>query len=85
LTEVQSLQKEITIERNRELLGRTMEVLVEGRSGKDPGRLTARTRGNKIVHFEGADSLTGALLKVKVFRAGFVALEGKIASDNGGS
>jgi tRNA-2-methylthio-N6-dimethylallyladenosine synthase len=85
LTEVQSLQKEITIERNRELLGRTMEVLVEGRSRKDPGRLTARTRGNKIVHFEGADSLTGALLKVKVFRAGFVALEGKIASDNGGS
>ncbi|MFM9086013.1 MAG: MiaB/RimO family radical SAM methylthiotransferase, partial [Acidimicrobiia bacterium] len=37
--------------RHRERIGRVEEVVVEGRSKKDPARLTGRTRQHKLVHF----------------------------------
>jgi tRNA-2-methylthio-N6-dimethylallyladenosine synthase len=46
-----ALQERISLERNRALVGRRVEVLVEDESSrKDPGRATARTRTNKLVH-----------------------------------
>jgi tRNA-2-methylthio-N6-dimethylallyladenosine synthase len=45
------LQEEISLERNRELVGRTVEILVEGEGRK--GNLRARTRTNKLVHAAG--------------------------------
>jgi tRNA-2-methylthio-N6-dimethylallyladenosine synthase len=44
-------QQRISWERNREHLGQTLEVMVEGPSKKDPSKLTGRTRTNKLVHF----------------------------------
>jgi tRNA-2-methylthio-N6-dimethylallyladenosine synthase len=44
------LQERIALEKNKEMVGRCVEVLVEGRSKKDASRVTARTRTNKIVH-----------------------------------
>ncbi len=82
LMEVQELQRGITEERNRELLGRVLEVLVEGPSRRDPRRLTGRTRGNRIVHFEGDRSLEGSFVDVLVEKGGFVALEGVLAAVN---
>jgi tRNA-2-methylthio-N6-dimethylallyladenosine synthase len=76
LTEVQALQREISVEKNRELIGRCVEVLVEGASPRDESRLTGRTRSNKIVHFAGPDSLVGELHGVRITEAGFVALKG---------
>jgi tRNA-2-methylthio-N6-dimethylallyladenosine synthase len=76
LTEVQELQREITVEKNRELVGRRVEVLVEGVSRKDESRLTGRTRSNKIVHFAGRDALVGELHDVRISEAGFVSLRG---------
>ena len=40
-------------ERAQRFVGRTVEVLVEGTSRKDPGRLRGRTRHNKVVNFAG--------------------------------
>ena len=40
-------------ERAQRFVGRTMEVLVEGPSRKDPTRLRGRTRHNKVVNFTG--------------------------------
>jgi tRNA-2-methylthio-N6-dimethylallyladenosine synthase len=40
--------------RHRQRIGREEEVVVEGPSRKEPLLLTARTRQNKIVHFEGS-------------------------------
>jgi tRNA-2-methylthio-N6-dimethylallyladenosine synthase len=48
-----ALQERISLERNEECVGRAFEVLVEGPSKKDPARVTARTRTNKIVHVPG--------------------------------
>jgi len=42
-------QNAITLERNREQVGRTFELLVEG-AGKKGGSTQARTRTNRIVH-----------------------------------
>jgi tRNA-2-methylthio-N6-dimethylallyladenosine synthase len=44
-----ALQEGISLQKNRELVGRTFEVLVEG-NGKRHGSTQARTRANRIVH-----------------------------------
>jgi tRNA-2-methylthio-N6-dimethylallyladenosine synthase len=48
------------------LLGRTVEILCEGPSKTNRARLTGRTRGNKIVVFEGNESDIGRLLDLRV-------------------
>jgi tRNA-2-methylthio-N6-dimethylallyladenosine synthase len=54
--------------RNEEMVGRRYEVLVEGPSRKDPATVTARTRGNKPVHYRGDDP-AGSYRRVEVERA----------------
>jgi tRNA-2-methylthio-N6-dimethylallyladenosine synthase len=78
LVEVQKLQQEISTEKNRALVGKRIEVLVEGVSRKDSRRLTGRTRGNKIVNFTGPETLAGRFVHVKIIGAGFVALTGEL-------
>ncbi len=51
LEELQALQRTITLEKNRSLAGRTMSVLVEGRSRLDPQELSGRTTCNRVVNF----------------------------------
>ncbi|MCL6460185.1 MAG: tRNA (N6-isopentenyl adenosine(37)-C2)-methylthiotransferase MiaB [Gorillibacterium sp.] len=51
---------------NEKLLGRVMEVLVEGESKNNPEVLAARTRTNKLVHFTGSKDLIGQVVQVKV-------------------
>jgi tRNA-2-methylthio-N6-dimethylallyladenosine synthase len=46
-----ALQERISLERNSDLEGRSVEVLVEGRGRK--GGVQGRTRTNKVVNFEG--------------------------------
>jgi len=82
LMEVQSLQRQISVSRNRELLGREVEVLVEGPSRKDPERLSGRTRDNRIVHFSGPGLLAGTFCMVRITEAGFVALGGEVVPED---
>ncbi|MDD5260416.1 MAG: tRNA (N6-isopentenyl adenosine(37)-C2)-methylthiotransferase MiaB [Methylacidiphilales bacterium] len=48
------------------ILGQTVEILVEGPSKNNAARLFGRTRGNKIVIFEGDERHRGQLLPVKI-------------------
>lgn len=82
LMAVQELQKRISTEKNRELVGRTVEVLVEGPSRKDGTKMTGRTGGNKIVNFPGTAGLAGSLLSVRITAAGFVALAGEAVTED---
>jgi tRNA-2-methylthio-N6-dimethylallyladenosine synthase len=43
-------------ERAQRFVGREIEVLVEGQSRNDPARLRGRSRGNKVVNFDGIAS-----------------------------
>ena len=51
LTALIALQNRITVEINTAQVGRTFEVLVEGRSPKDAAKLTGYTRTLKTVNF----------------------------------
>jgi tRNA-2-methylthio-N6-dimethylallyladenosine synthase len=79
LHEVLALQDEITHARNKALVGEVFEVLVEGPSN-DPSRLQGRTGGNKIVNFEGDNSLIGKYVDVKIIKGQQHSLIGELAS-----
>ncbi|MFO7660233.1 MAG: TRAM domain-containing protein, partial [Candidatus Cloacimonadaceae bacterium] len=50
-------------------IGKTVEVLVEGKSKQGGGQLSGKTRDFKICVFEGDESKIGKLVKVKVTKA----------------
>ena len=78
------LQNKITLEQNLPLVNQVVEVLVEGRSKKDPERWSGRTRTNKIVNFEVLDDtdLTGKLADVQIISAQTWNLSGKLKKFN---
>lgn len=73
-----SVVQEVSHCRNKRYLDKVVEVLVEGRSERNPERLTGRTRTNKIVNFEGPESLVGELVNVHIQAANPWALRGTI-------
>jgi tRNA-2-methylthio-N6-dimethylallyladenosine synthase len=66
----------VALERNRERVGRTEEVLVEGPSRTDPALLRGRTRRNTTVNFVGS-SAPGALVEVEIEDASSTTLKGR--------
>jgi tRNA-2-methylthio-N6-dimethylallyladenosine synthase len=56
------------LERAQRFVGRDLEVLVEGRSRKDPSKVRGRTRHNKVVNFDGLAE-AGELTTVQIERA----------------
>jgi tRNA-2-methylthio-N6-dimethylallyladenosine synthase len=79
-----ALQKEIGAGINRGLLGTVQEVLVEGR-GREPGQLSGRTGGNKIVNFQGPDRYLGDFASVRILRTGPVSLLGGLPGGREGA
>jgi tRNA-2-methylthio-N6-dimethylallyladenosine synthase len=64
-----ALQERISFARNQIAVGRKQEVLVEGTSRKDAGKLTGRTRTNKLVHYPSGGADEGALQTVRITAA----------------
>jgi tRNA-2-methylthio-N6-dimethylallyladenosine synthase len=73
-----ALVQRISLEKNRALVGATVEVLTEGPSHKDPNVVAARTRTNKVVHFPGSHP-AGLFLEVAIERAAPSHLLGTVA------
>jgi tRNA-2-methylthio-N6-dimethylallyladenosine synthase len=61
-------QNRISLEANRQRIGRIEEILVEGPSKKDAGVVAARTRGGKLVHVVGSWP-AGTFLRVEILGA----------------
>ena len=79
LQRFQERQDQISLERNREYLGRTMDVIIEGTGKND--LLHGRTTTNHIVHFPtepGTRLDRGDQIKVKVNQAGQHSLAGNV-------
>jgi tRNA-2-methylthio-N6-dimethylallyladenosine synthase len=74
-----ALVNEVAGRRYEALVGRRVEILVEGPSKRNSERLTGRTRCNKIVVFEGAERHVGQVMDVKVEKAGSFTLYGNPA------
>lgn len=66
LQRLTSRQNEISLRLNRALLGRTVELLVEGCSKNNPAMQSGRTRTNKLVHFAAEEDLSGELVAVEI-------------------
>jgi tRNA-2-methylthio-N6-dimethylallyladenosine synthase len=76
-----NLQKEITLRRLKERVGKTYEVLVEGPSNVKPGQLIGRTKENLFIAFPKKEGiLPGTLVKVKAVRNTAYILVGEIVS-----
>lgn len=60
------LQNGISLEKNRALIGSVQKVLVEGRSKSEPAKLSGRSDGGKLVHFESGEDLTGEFVPVRI-------------------
>ncbi|MDD5437042.1 MAG: tRNA (N6-isopentenyl adenosine(37)-C2)-methylthiotransferase MiaB [Candidatus Omnitrophica bacterium] len=73
------IQCKISEVRNRALVGKTLEVLVDGHGGRDPHKLTGRTRTNKTAIFSGDGKLTGRSVNVKIGSVTPYALLGRMA------
>jgi tRNA-i(6)A37 thiotransferase enzyme miaB len=69
---------DIFYKKNRECVGKTYEVLVEGISKNNSEILTGRTRGYKLVHFKGGKRNIGQLVNVKITGNNSFALEGEL-------
>lgn len=85
VTRLVNLQKGISLRKNRELLGRTVEVLVEGDAKRSSGQWMGRTDGNITVIWEKDDSETkrGDLLPIVIQDASATTLFGRPVSRTG--
>jgi tRNA-2-methylthio-N6-dimethylallyladenosine synthase len=76
--EVLDLQQQISLERNRELVGGSCRVLVEGESKKSGLEWQGRTDGNKTVILPKGTAAVGDYVDVKISRVNSATLFGNI-------
>jgi tRNA-2-methylthio-N6-dimethylallyladenosine synthase len=79
LNDLINIQKDITFKKNLSYEGKTVEVLIE--EVNEEGKLTGRTRTNKLVHVDGPQEYVGYIVNVKIEKVNRFSLEGRI---NGG-
>ena len=80
LKELQDLQKEISLRKNKEMEGQQVEVLVDGH-GKRENQIAGRTPQNKIVNFSGNINMIGCLVNVKIESGLLHSLRGRSIID----
>jgi len=69
---------EVVEQVNQKYTGKVQEILVEGKSQKNKSRLTGKTRGNRVVNFDGPDELIGKVVNVKITKMKPWALFGEV-------
>lgn len=72
------LQKCISLEENKKMIGKNVQVLVEGASKSDPDRLLGRTKQNHIVVFNSPRNLVGRLVNVMIHEVTDLTLYGAL-------
>lgn len=77
MTRLLAVQREISTESYKRFIGRTMKVLVDGKSKRN-GFLTGKSDEFVIVEFEGDQSLMGSFVNVKITDAKNWAVTGVI-------
>ena len=74
---LQETQNKYNLEKNKAVLHKIEEVLVEGVSKKDSHCMTGKTGSNKTVNFAGGDNLRGMLVSVKISGVHLHSLKGE--------
>lgn len=78
LIELQNLQKNIQLKKNKSLVGQTMKVLCRGRSKKDPHVFSGRNRSYQVVNFSSSSNVIGRFVKIRITDCSPYSLFGKI-------
>ena len=81
LEKVIKLQKKHTLEKNENLIGTEVIVMVEKESKKSPNRWAGRTDSNKWVIFDKGDLQIKDLVKIKVTDTKGISLQGNVMSE----
>lgn len=85
LKRVQALQQGLSLAKNRQRIGDTDEILVDGLSKLKNGQVMGRTRTNQIVNITAPESLVGHLIPVRITSATANSLLGEVLSVKPGS
>ncbi|HUW93852.1 MAG TPA: TRAM domain-containing protein, partial [Bacteroidales bacterium] len=80
LNEIISLQNRLSGAGKQGDIGKTFEVLVEGKAKKPAGAMMGRTSGNKVVVFQADGIKPGDYVDVRVVRATSATLIGELRS-----
>lgn len=72
------LQNSISNGKNQSYVGSVQKVLVEGVSKTNPEKLTGRNEKNRLVHFDGDESLIGKFVNIKITKADTYSLLGEL-------
>jgi len=75
---LKKLYEEIIAENNKEYIGTTQNILVEGYSKTNSEFLTGRTDTNKVVIFKGDSKLIGKFIQIKIISEHMWYLKGEI-------
>ncbi len=78
------LQETVLASANRisqSMVGQVESVLVEGPSRKDPAQYSGRTENNRVVNFDGDESLVGRFVEVVITEALPNSLRGRLTVD----
>lgn len=78
LARLKAVQEELTRAAHQRLVGQVKEVLVEGCSKQSPAQLCGRLRTNQVVNFSGPPELIGQLVAVRIEKANFHSLGGRL-------
>jgi tRNA-2-methylthio-N6-dimethylallyladenosine synthase len=78
LLALQKLQADIQLQNNRQLIGRTIRVLIVGRHAKKTGDVIARSESYRVVNFS-SPAPVGTFTMVKITGAGPYSLRGEQA------
>ena len=80
LDTVLRLQREISLRRNKERIGKVEEVLLEGAAKLGRGQLMGRTRTNRIVNVMGLEGFSGNPARVRITAASANSLLGEFTT-----
>ncbi len=75
--ELLAVQDEVALARGAGLIGKRVEILIEGISKSDPTRVTGRDHSNRLVHCPGDASMAGRMAVVEIEEAGAHSYIGK--------
>ena len=78
LKQVQVVQQEISLRKNKDKIGRIEEVLIDGYSRLNKGQVMGRARTNRIVNLMGRGNLIGQTVNARIIAATVNSLVGEL-------
>jgi tRNA-2-methylthio-N6-dimethylallyladenosine synthase len=76
-----ALANRISAEKHAAYEGRTLRVLVDAETGKEPFNLSSRTDGGRLVHLKGDPALVGRFVNARITTSNTWALYGEVVED----